>query len=299
MFLKSNNHTVSKSVLITFSLLLLLLIGCKKTDVNSSKEPDAAPAQEIIIERTEETANNEQAVNTAAEASDNAEDIDKSADNAANNSNETEEPESENADSQDEGIYEGTYEDEDESEEVDKGNHSLPKVIWLGDSLTQGALDIDNGNVNNPQAPWRVIASKYGIDITGYGYYGYVTHDIFWKFGEDGGLRDKNNVYIFWVGANDFVLSDTAVYDVIKETNQFMENGGIDKYVIVGTTDRELLGHDKAIEINALLKKTYGSHYVDIIDCLEFGPDGSHLTVDSYSKVADTVYKKLISLYSK
>lgn len=186
------------------------------------------------------------------------------------------------------------------SEEVTQEANSiteLPPIIWLGDSLTQGSLWDDNGNVNNPQAPWRVIADKYDVDITGYGYYGYNTHDILWKYGEDGGQKISDNIYVFWVGSNDFVQSADTITDVIGEIDRFVEAGSITKYVVIGTTDREALGRDKAVAINKVFEDTYGSKYLDILEYVEYGPDKTHLTADSYAQIADAVYNKIIDTY--
>lgn len=180
---------------------------------------------------------------------------------------------------------------------VESKGVNLPPIIWLGDSLTQGSLGDDNGNENNPQAPWRVIAKNHEVNIIGYGYYGYNTHDIFWKFGEDGGQKKSENIYVFWVGSNDFVQSEDAITDVIGEINRFIDAGIITEYIVIGTTDREELGRNKAVAINEVFKNTYGSKYLDILNYVEYGPDGIHLTENSYYKIGEAVYSKIVDIY--
>lgn len=281
MINRLKSYKLLSTNLILSILILTLLCGC---DTPEQEVKNTAKAPEIVVEKIETPVaqDSNSVVLSPDENIEDEEDINIEADENTINESTGDVSEPDNT--------------QPSSEETTKSTGGLPPVIWLGDSLTQGSLGDDNGNVNNPQAPWRVVAN-HGVNITGYGYYAYPTHDIFWKFGEDGGKKDCNNIYIFWVGANDFVLSDTAVNDVIGEINNFVQAGSIDKYIVVGTTDRELLGHDKAVVINQTLKSTYGSKYIDILKYIEFGPDGTHLTASSYQRIGEAVYQKLINTY--
>lgn len=181
------------------------------------------------------------------------------------------------------------------ADDPSRGEADIPDIIWLGDSLTQGSLGDDNFNENNPQAPWRVLAEISGCRVSGYGYYGYRTHDILWKFGEEGGIKDPGIVYIFWVGSNDFHDSPDEVKYVIEETDRFNGNAGITRYLMLGTTNRGDMAPDAHIGINSQLKEHYGEKYLDIMPYVEYGPDNIHLTESSYRKIAEAVYDKLLS----
>ena len=179
---------------------------------------------------------------------------------------------------------------EEVSEVVSK---TLPQIVWLGDSLTQGSLGDNNENVNNPQAPWRVLGEKYKLDVVGYGYYAYVAHDIFWRYGEDGGIKDPGKIYVFWVGANDFTESAANLATVIDEIDRFVTAGGIDKFMVLGTTNREIISPEDLKLINNGFENHYPNQYLDIVEYVEFGPDGTHLTPASYERIADAVYDEL------
>ena len=191
----------------------------------------------------------------------------------------------------------GTFTTIEPSEDAVSG--SFPTVIWLGDSLTQGSFGDDNHNEDNPQAPWRVLADISGWQVDGYGYYAYKTDDILWKFGEDGGEKEPTNIYVFWVGSNDFHESPDNIDNVIEQIDRFIEKGSLDKYLILGTINRGDMDPDAYIGINKTFEKRYGNNYLDIISCIEYGPDGIHLTEDSYRAVAEAVYHKLAELYGK
>ncbi|MBR5407353.1 MAG: hypothetical protein IK111_06875 [Lachnospiraceae bacterium] len=206
--------------------------------------------------------------------------------------------------SADEPDPEAFYNDDtgDENADTDKtfkaNSPSEPlRVVWLGDSLTQGSLGDDNGNVDNPQAPWRVLKEISGYDVEGFGYYGFYTHDILWKWGNDGGEKDPDTVYVFWVGSCDFRESQGAVTTVIKEIDTFLRNGHLDKYIVMGTTPREELGVSGARNVNQKLEDKYGDKYLDILPYVVFGPDNLHLTESSYRAIAEVVYNKLKELY--
>nr|MCR5357763.1 SGNH/GDSL hydrolase family protein [Lachnospiraceae bacterium] len=185
----------------------------------------------------------------------------------------------------------------DDTQEEDTASSGPLKVVWLGDSLTQGSLGDDNGNVDNPQAPWRVLKGLSGYDVEGFGYYGYYTHDILWKWGEDGGKKDPGTVYVFWCGSCDFRESQNETATVIKEIDTFLKNGKLDKYIVMGTTPRSELGVEGAKNVNGKLEDKYGDKYLDILEYVEFGPDKLHLTEASYHKIAEVVYDKIKELY--
>ena len=172
-------------------------------------------------------------------------------------------------------------------------------VVWIGDSLTQGSLGDNNFNKNNPQAPWRVLGDISGWKVWGVGFYGYNTSDILWAYTEYDGLTDPGYIYVFWVGSNDFRESPGNVDSVIEQTDRFISVHEIDKYLILGTTNRGDMDPDAYVGINSRLSNRYGDRYLDIMPCVEYEYDGVHLTVDSYKKVAEAVYRKLKQLYVK
>ena len=175
----------------------------------------------------------------------------------------------------------------------------FPPVIWIGDSLTQGSLGDNNFNENNPQAPWRVLADISGWDVSGVGLYGFKTDDIFWTYSEYDGIKDPSYIYVFWVGSNDFYESPDNIHKVIEETDTFMNNAGINKYLILGTTNRGDMDPDAYIGINKVFEETYSPNYLDIMPYVEYGPDNIHLTEGSYRDIAEAVYKKLKELYDQ
>lgn len=186
---------------------------------------------------------------------------------------------------------------EQEPEEADNDKEqNKPDIIWIGDSLTQGSLGDDNRNENNPQAPWRVLGELSGLNVAGAGYYGYNTNEIFWVYGEHGGIKDPDITYIYWVGSNDFFKSPDSIDQVIEEIDKFNTNGGITRYLVLGTTDRHDMEPKAHIGINRVFEETYGDRYLDVIPYLEYGPDGVHLTEGSYAAVAGAVYEKLKQL---
>lgn len=169
----------------------------------------------------------------------------------------------------------------------------LPDIIWIGDSLTQGSLGDDNHNNNNPQAPWRVLGEISGLKVSGVGFYGYTTHNIFWAYSEYNGLRDPQVTYVYWVGSNDCHESPDNVKNVIEETDRFNANNGITDFLMLGTTDRSDMPAEYADSFNKALSDYYGDKYLDILPYVEYGPDGVHLTEESYAAVARAVYEKL------
>ena len=172
-------------------------------------------------------------------------------------------------------------------------NSDLPDIIWIGDSLTQGSLGDDNHNNNNPQAPWRVLGEISGLKVIGVGFYGYTTHNIFWAYSEYNGLRDPQVTYVYWVGSNDCHESPDNVKNVIEETDRFNANNGITDFLMLGTTDRSDMPAEYADSFNKALSDYYGDKYLDILPYVEYGPDGVHLTEESYAAVARAVYEKL------
>lgn len=305
------NKKRTKILLILLSCIVFIsLSACDKDDdtkenvgetesvVQTSENTQAEPVIEVVREIDDVPENNDD----DAVLEDEKETLDESqiveTGDTISDESESDSEASETSDEQTDTSDKEENKESDDKEDTESSK-KLPRVIWLGDSLTQGSLGDDNGNVNNPQAPWRVVASKYGIDIIGYGYYGHNTHDLLWRYGEDGGKKNSENIYVFWAGSNDFVNSENGINDVLYEINRFVEAGNIDKYIVMGTTDREALGREKAVAINSMLKQAYGSKYLDILDYVEFGPDQTHLTVNSYSRIADVVYNKIMRSYGK
>lgn len=177
------------------------------------------------------------------------------------------------------------------------------KIVWLGDSLTQGSLGDDNDNLAN--APYEKLKTMTSVPVEGYGLYGYKTNTIFWVYVDGDHYNqevDPDNTYIFWVGSNDWVVdgvpnADTA--PVISQIDDFLTKfGTIDKYIVIGTTSRYELG-DMYKSINKDLAAHYGDHYLDVIDIINkygYGSDNIHLTQATYDAVAKAVYEKLKQL---
>lgn len=198
--------------------------------------------------------------------------------------------------------FDGENVAEEETEEVSKkedtSDVNLPnKLVWIGDSLSQGSLGDDNFNTDNPWAPYYALQKHVDIPVDGYGYYGYVSHDCLWKFGQDGGVKDPNTLYIFWVGSNDFREGVKETDTVIYEIDNFLANGNLTRYLVLGTTNREeIRDNGEYIEINNKLAEYYKDRFLDIMPYVEFGPDMLHLTKESYTRVGDAVYEKLHSM---
>jgi hypothetical protein len=180
-------------------------------------------------------------------------------------------------------------------------------IVWLGDSLTQGSLgDMDDNLKHAPYVRLKKLCADRGDVVEGFGYYAYVTSDIFWRydeFYENGDPKDPEKVYVLWVGSNDFALSPdplSAVPEVTAQIDKFV-GGGIDKYIVLSHLPRaETRPEGLYKEINAALEKKYGERFLDITSCAPF-PDGFqsdevHLTQSSYNNVADAVYEKLIEM---
>lgn len=182
---------------------------------------------------------------------------------------------------------------------------TLPSIVWLGDSLTQGGLGEENGNIAN--APYNKLKQLMQADgettpVEGYGYWGYNTKEIFAAY------QSKNKVspgktYILWVGSVDWVdpKPNTNTAPVIRQIDAFLaRNGGVKDYIIIGTTSRWKLREGELYRaINNDLEKHYGDHYLDVIDLIEangYSPDKTHLSQESYDAIAEKVYEKLEAL---
>lgn len=181
-------------------------------------------------------------------------------------------------------------------------------IVWLGDSLTQGALGHKNDNLKN--APYeklkRIISeNSLNVPVQGMGLWGYNTREIFTTYKRNNQI-DPNKTYIFWVGSNDWVNDDgpnTNTGPVIEQINEFLsENGGVNQYIVIGTTARwKLKNENRYITINTALKEEYDDNYMDVISIIEregngYSSDKTHLTQASYDAIAEAVYDKLVEL---
>lgn len=217
------------------------------------------------------------------------------------------ESDQDDADKEDDDI-----DDVDKNDDVDNDStnkkHSGKKydtVVWLGDSITQGSLGNPDDNLEN--APYVTLRKLSGLNVEGYGFYGYNTNDIFWVYRDETQKNqkvDNSKLYIFWVGSNDWVLdsgSNCDVAPVMERIDSFIASGNLKDYIIMGATARiglrgEYNGKPLYDIINAELSKHYGSHFLDIqktITMNGFGPDNTHLKQDAYDRVAGAVYDKL------
>lgn len=193
--------------------------------------------------------------------------------------------------------------DEIKSDEIDN-----PTIVWLGDSLTQGSLGDEYDNLIG--APCVILMNKYGLAVEGYGFYGNNTNDVLWRYKDEtqeNQTVDNNKVYIFWLGSNDWVVGgepNTDAQSVIAKLDEFINNGKLDKYIIMGTTARYELRVEEDGKlmyeiINDELENHYKEHYMDVIDIIGedgYGPDNIHLTAPTYEKVAEMVYNRLLEM---
>ena len=161
---KSTRRITICSFLIVFIALVFALGGCAGQTGSAAKTENPEP-DETITETSEEAKSD-----ISATAEENSED-DKT--DVADENESTDVVDEENA----------------TAEDADK-----PQIVWIGDSLTQGSLGDDNHNMDNPQAPWRVLGEISGWDVSGAGFSGYKTHAIFWAYGEYNGMKDPDIV---------------------------------------------------------------------------------------------------------
>ncbi|MCR4654713.1 MAG: hypothetical protein K5770_00560 [Lachnospiraceae bacterium] len=179
-------------------------------------------------------------------------------------------------------------------------------IVWLGDSLTQGSLgDMDDNLDNAPYVKLQGLCGDRAF-VEGFGYYGFVSDDIFWRYGHDytgGEAKNPEKVYVIWVGSNDFALAQdksTVVPKVEAEIDKFVGDK-ISKYIVLSHLPRaESMPGDWYKEINAELKAHYKDRFLDITSCAGipdgFLPDKVHLTQESYDNVAGAVYSKLLEM---
>ncbi len=259
--MKKNNLIIASLTLFTVAAISFTLAGCRPGNDpgagNSTSTASDAPSPSVV-----------EAEDTAAE------------------------PEETQA-VKEQAVPEESVESEAEKSDQAEPERHIPDIVWIGDSLTQGSLGDDNHDQNNPQAPYRVLGDISGLDVSGVGFFGYKTHDIFWAYGEYNGIKDPDIVYIYWVGSNDFYESVDNIDNVIDEIDRFNQNIGVKRYLVLGTTNRGDMDPTAYIPINRRFSNTYKDRYLDIMPYVEYGSDGIHLTEESYAAVAQAVYDKL------
>lgn len=200
--------------------------------------------------------------------------------------------------------FPGPEDDSVNAQETPEEKKNAKAIVWLGDSLTQGSLGDDNDNLAN--APYEKLKKMVNVPVEGYGMYGFNTHDVLWVYTDKdhyNQIADPDKTYIFWLGSNDWVTSEAInsnTEPVIKEIDRFLnlEDGGIQDYIVLGTTSRWRLG-DLYIPINNDLAEHYGEHYMDVIDIINkygYSSDNTHLSQESYDAIAAAVYEKLKTL---
>lgn len=197
---------------------------------------------------------------------------------------------------------------DDEGSNQDEPDDSR-EIVWLGDSLTQGSLGSDGDNIDN--SPAVRLQELSGHIVDGYGFYGYNSHDIFWVYRDETQKNqsvDSNKIYLFWVGSNDWVVDGNPndnVGPVIEEIDRVIDAGGLEDYLVLGTTARIELRTDNGDgilmyeSVNKKLKDYYKDHYLDVIEAISdngYGPDDIHLTQNAYDNVASLVNMKLIEM---
>lgn len=180
-------------------------------------------------------------------------------------------------------------------------------IVWIGDSLTQGSLGHENDNLAN--APYVKLAELSGHEVEGFGFYGNNAHDILWRFRDETQENqsiDPDKVYVFWIGANDWVhdgVVSTDVTHVNEEVDTFISKG-VEDYIVLGTIARkelrEFIGDVPAFAIiDYQLMEHYGDRYMGVSEVITldgYGPDDIHLTQDAYDRVAQAVYDKLMDM---
>ena len=200
-----------------------------------------------------------------------------------------------------------------ELSEEDHAEEEMPKqaagIVWIGDSLTQGSLgDIDDNLENAPYVRLGKLCKDRGNIVEGFGYYAFVTHDIFWRYGYDRDnegieAKDPEKVYVLWVGSNDFALSEdplSEVQAVEAQIDQFVGDE-LNQFIVLSHLPRAETKPDGLYQkINQALQAYYGVRFLDITSCAPvpdgFQADEVHLTQSSYDKVADKVYGKLLEM---
>ena len=260
--MKKNHLITACLALFTVAAVSFILAGCRPGNDTTSGNGSAAPADAS-------------ASSPSVTGTDN-----------------TAEPKETQADKEQDSA-DGSANDEGDKPDQAEPERHVPDIVWIGDSLTQGSLGDDNHDQNNPQAPYRVLGDISGLDVSGVGFFGYKTHDIFWAYGEYNGIKDPDIVYIYWVGSNDFYESVDNIDNVIDEIDRFNQNIGVKRYLVLGTTNRGDMDPAAYIPLNRRLSNTYGDRYLDIMPYVEYGSDGIHLTEESYAAVAQAVYDKL------
>ena len=324
-FMEGKMKVFDSSFILVIMLCAVLLSGCSEKEEKSEETQTASVENVEVVSDEQEVATPEEKINPQIEVTvekqdpieaivdDNPEllaDGDDSGDNPDAGDGETDDGSSltNPGDSAPEDAIEGGEHDHIEEEQPKQA----PRIIWLGDSLTQGSLgDRDDNLANAPYVRLAGLLSGYGNVVEGYGYYGYNTHDILWKYGEtlNGAGKDADAIYIFWCGSNDWVddhVANTETGGVISEIDNFLANNGnpISKYIVIGTTARYQLREGALYEvINASLSGHYGAHYMDVNSFISqdvenggYVIDQVHLTQESYDKVADAVFSKLKAL---
>ena len=205
-------------------------------------------------------------------------------------------------------VDDESIEDITEASQEEVSTENNPSIVWLGDSLTQGSLGDEYDNL--PGAPCVLLMNKHGLDVDGYGFYGYDTGTVLWCYKDEereNQTVDPKKVYIFWLGSNDWVVAgepNTDAESVITKLDDFINNGQLDKYIVMGTTARYELRVEEDGQfmyeiINDKLKNHYKEHYMDVIDIIGddgYGPDQIHLKASTYEKVSEMVYNKLIDM---
>lgn len=285
-FLMINMKILAKIMIIMVLTISVILTGCSSNTVNSTspEHKDMADTPKSTDDKTIDTDQDGSGI-SAPEPDSDPEHDDSQNISVINETNKGDAP--------------NEVKDDAPDETKDESANSDPKpwdIVWLGDSLTQGSLGPDNGNENNPQAPWRVLADLSGKNVDGWGLYGYNTHDILWVYSENGGIKDPAVTYVYWVGSNDFHDSPDNITNVMDEIDRFNTDGGITRYLVLGTTNRGDLEEGFEIPVNNAFAGRYGERYLDIMPYVEYGPDKIHLTEGSYRRIAEAVYDKLMSL---
>lgn len=297
--IKKTSKRITATVTLCFLIIAASIITSCGNNTTSSVSPSADVVDEPAAEETNAdepliTVNPDDTGDAFTPAEGQEDEADTDTEGNAEEENNTEE---ENSDTASDTAEETLPPAASNSETVYKGENDHVDVVWLGDSLTQGSLGWDNNNKDNPQAPWRVLADISGWNVTGAGYFGYRTDEIFWSYTEFGGVKDPSSIYVFWVGSNDFARSVDNIYPVMDSIDHFMEIDNLKKYLVLGTTNRGDMDPNAYKGINQKFEEKYGDNYLDIMPYVEYGPDNIHLTESSSKAVAEAVYNKLKELY--
>lgn len=180
---------------------------------------------------------------------------------------------------------------------VKKGGDAGHAIVFLGDSLTQGA----GVSSFSDTFPMQVLAKlrpqnrRYEIYAIG----GQTSTTLRELFIEE--TIPKDSVMVIWIGRNNDLSKPNVVIDDI---NRVIQAHSVSRFIILsilrGRYKAEQPGEGRylrIVDLNRQLKSTFGENYVDVSEQLNCNDrvDNIHLNSVGYSKIAAAVTKVLLS----